>query len=135
MEVQLPMPELAFDQRKRVLIVDPSADSRSVLRTALERRGVRIFEAPGARQGLEIVRAQHPEVVVLDWESTAAEDASIRAAYESELTSHRAELVILGNLRRCEVTADQHLVRKPYHYGPLIRKIEQLIEHSANYRQ
>lgn len=129
------MPEPTLDQRRRVLIVDQSADSRSVLRTVLERRGVQIFEAPGARQGLEIVREQRPEVVVLDWESAAGEDASIRAAYESELTSHRAELVILGNLRRCELTADQHLVRKPYHYGPLIRKIEQLIELSANFRQ
>jgi CheY-like chemotaxis protein len=129
------MPEQVLDQRKRVLIVDQSADSRSVLRMALERRGVQILEAPGARQGLEIVREHHPEVVVLDLESGAAEETAMRAAYESELTGRRAELVILGNLRRCEVTADQHLVRKPYHYGPLIRKIEQLIEHSANYRQ
>ena len=77
----------------------------------------------------------HPAVVVLDLESVAAADTSLRAAYESELTSHRAELVVLGNLRRCDVAAAQHLVRKPYHYGPLIRKIEQLIEHSANNRQ
>ena len=129
------MPDPALDQRKRVLIVDQSEDSRSVFRTALERRGVQIFEASGARLGLDIVRQQRPEVVVLDWESAAAEDPSIRAAYESELTSHGAELVILGNLRRSDLTADQHVVRKPYHYGPLIRKIEQLIEHSANYRQ
>jgi CheY-like chemotaxis protein len=128
------MPDLALDQRKRVLIVDQSEDSRSVFRTALERRGVRILEAPGARQGLEIVREQRPEVVILDLESAAADDTSIRAAYARELTTHPAELVVLGNLRRCDLAADQHVVRKPYHYGPLIRKIEQLIERSANKR-
>ncbi len=125
------MPELSLDQRKCVLIVDQSADSRSVLRTVLERRGVQILESPCAAQGLELVRQHHPEVVVLDLESAAAEDSSVRAAYESELATHRAELVILGNLRRCEVPADKHLVRKPYHYAPLIRKIEQLIERTA----
>jgi CheY-like chemotaxis protein len=98
----------------------------------LERRGVQILEATDARQGLEIVRQQRPEVVVLDLEAATADDALVRAAFESELADHRAELVILGNLRRSDVTSDQCLVRKPYHYGPLIRKIEQLIEHSAN---
>jgi PleD family two-component response regulator len=126
------MPDYVPDHRKRVLIVDPSADSRSVLRTVLERRGVRILEAFGARQGLDIVRQQRPEVVVLDWELAVAEDPSVRAAYRSELAGHGAELVILGNLRRSDLGADQHVVRKPYHYGPLIRKIEQLIEQSTD---
>ncbi len=133
-EVQLPMPNLDIDQRKRVLIVDQSADSRHVFRTVLERRGVQILEAPGARQGLEILRQQRPEVVILDLEAEAADDAAVRAAYDTEMAEHRAELVVLGNLRRSDMTADQHVVRKPYHYGPLIRKIEELIEHSANLR-
>jgi PleD family two-component response regulator len=128
------MPDLESDQRRRVLIVDQSADSRNVFRTVLERRGIEILEASDARLGLEIVRQQRPEVVVLDLEAEAADDASVRAAYESELADHREELVILGNLRRSDVTADQRLVCKPYHYGPLIRRIEQLIEHSANLR-
>lgn len=126
------MPDHTLDQRKRVLIIDQSADSRSVFRTVLERRGVHIFEARGTRQALDIVRQQRPEVVVLDWESATADDPSLRAACESEVASHGAELVILGNLRRSELMPEQHLVRKPYHYGPLIRKIEQLIEHSVD---
>ncbi|MHB8969995.1 MAG: hypothetical protein ACYC3X_09990 [Pirellulaceae bacterium] len=128
------MPDLELDQRRRVLIVDQSADSRNVFRTVLERRGVQILEAPDARRGLEMVRLQRPEVVILDLEAEAADDASVRAAFESEMADHRAELVVLGNLRRSDVTADNRLVRKPYHYGPLIRKIEQLIEHSTNLR-
>ncbi len=126
------MPDYAAEQPKRVLIVDPSADSRSVFRTVLERRGLCILEAPEAQQGLDILRQQRPEVVVLDGDSAGAEDPSMRAAYAHELTSRGAELVILGNVRRRDLGADPHLVGKPYHYGPLIRKIEALIKQSAD---
>ncbi len=133
MEVQLQMSNSVWDYAKtghtrRVLLVDQSADSRDVIRTVLERRGVEIFEAPSARSGLEILRQCHPDVVVLDLETDAAEDADIRDAYDDELSSHHAEMVILGNLRQDERTGDQHVVRKPYHYGPLIQKIEQLVQ-------
>ncbi len=137
MEVQLKMPDLALDQSqpthsRRVLIVDQSDDSRDVIRMALERRGVEIFEAPSAQAGLEMLRLHRPDVVVLDLESEAAEDAQVCAAYDSELESHCAEMVILGNLRRDRRTTDKHVMRKPYHYGPLIQKIEQLVSQPSN---
>lgn len=37
-------------------IVDPSADMREVLRTALARRGLPTIEAEAANQGLELAR-------------------------------------------------------------------------------
>ncbi len=132
MEVQLQMPDLAPDHTplrhaKRVLIVDRSDDSRDVIRTILERRGVEIYEALSARAGLEIVRQQRPDVIVLDLETDAADDVQVQAAYDDELATNKAEMVILGNLRRDQFHADRHLVRKPYHYGALIEKIEQLV--------
>jgi PleD family two-component response regulator len=134
MEVQPRMSDQSSDQPGRVLIVDRSEESRDVFRTVLERRGVEIYEAREARQGLEILRRLRPDVVVLDLEADAADDAAIQAAYGNELASHNAEMVVLGNLRRAGLFDDTHLVRKPYHYGPLIRKIEQLVEHSARLR-
>ena len=46
------MPELPDELSKRVLIVDQSEDNREVLRTALQRRGLRTIEASGVDQGL-----------------------------------------------------------------------------------
>lgn len=136
MEVQLQMPNLALNHPglghpKRVLLVDKSDDSRDVIRTVLERRGVEIYEAPSARTGLELLREHRPDVVVLDLEADAAEDAQVRAAYDSELASNSAEMVILGNLRQDQLPTGKHVVRKPYHYGPLIQKIEQLVQQDA----
>ena len=62
----------------------------------------------------------------------AADDAQIRAAYDSEVASNSAEMVILGNLRQDHPASDKHVVRKPYHYGPLIQKIEQLVQLGAS---
>ncbi len=148
MEVQLLMPNRALDHPPhshhptrvlptrvvptRVLIVDQSDDSRDVIRTVLERRGVEILEALSARAGLEILREQRPDVIVLDLEADAADDAQLQAQYDDELAANKAEMVILGNLRRDECPSSCHLVRKPYHYKALIEKIEQLASHALS---
>ena len=129
------MPNPPNKHPKQVLIVDQSDDSRDVIRTVLERRGVGVHEAPGARPGLEILRQCHPDVVVLDLEADAADDDQVRAAYELEVAQGHAEIVILGNMRRSSEPIAKHLVSKPYHYGPLIRKIEQLIDSSTPVRR
>lgn len=108
---------------RSVLIVDDSEDSRDVLRTLLERRGVRIYEASEARQGLAIAAEHHPEVIVLDLEADAADQPDVRDGY----AAGSARMVMLGNARRCPVANGQY-VAKPYHYGPLIRTIETLLQ-------
>ena len=114
---------------KRVLIIDRSADSRDVFRTVLERHGLAILEATEFRAGLDAIRQFHPQVVVLDLESTAAQPAATRRALRSELANCDSRCVLLGTWADGG-TAENHLVRKPYRYGPLVRKIEQLADQS-----
>ncbi|MGA7701688.1 MAG: response regulator, partial [Thermoguttaceae bacterium] len=54
--------------QRSVLIVDRSEETREVLQTVLERRGVRILAAGRAEKGLELARRHHPDLVVLDLE-------------------------------------------------------------------
>jgi CheY-like chemotaxis protein len=112
-----------------VLIVDDSADSREVLRTVLERHGAVTLEARRPEQAIQLADLHRPDLIVLDAESDrsvcgAATDA-LRAAARQIPTS----VVILGTLSRSgsNFSADQ-IVAKPYHYGPLIRKIESLLD-------
>ena len=131
---------LTKDQAKRpviksqmVLIIDRSEDSRQVLKTALERRGFQTMESLTAGDGLEMVRMHHPELVVLDLEAIPANEPSVRVQLDLETEPSQTPIVILGNLRKNEVLPPHCLVvRKPYHYGPLIRKIEQMV--TANER-
>ena len=112
----------------RVVIVDESPECREVLHTLLESRGVATAEARGAREGLELVRRYHPEVVVLDLDAEAADDDSFRDALDSATREHHTALVVLGTARRyLEQLPDGQVLAKPYHYAPLIRTIERLL--------
>ena len=114
--------------QQRVLIVDESSDSRQVLRTALERRGTQIFEACRASQGLELVRAQQPDVIVLDLEDTDGIAGGITGEFGEAVRARQTPIVLLGTARcQAESLPTGEFVAKPYHYGPLIRKIEGLL--------
>jgi DNA-binding response OmpR family regulator len=108
------------------LIVDRSEATREVLTTALERRGFRVLSAGRAWQGAELARFHQPDVVVLDLDSLGrtAEAAYARAA--PELVDDPARSILLGTRRPADRALGRRFVRKPYHYGPLIRRIEEV---------
>lgn len=118
----------------RILIVDRSEDSREVLRIALERRGVEILEASGLDDGLALAHQHHPKVIVLDIEhETGASDDPCRPFAEPH-GGKSPSLVVLGRAKLPVSTSPDgppaqvgHFLSKPYHYGPLIRKIEELL--------
>ncbi len=146
-----------------VLIVDRSEETREVLQTVLERRGVRTLAASKAEAGLELAERHHPDLIVLDLESWDAgppafgragilpapdETGKLPApdetgklpvlpkagklpAAQGETPSLQREyepyLVLLGALRGRNGWPKGEFVPKPYHYAPLIRRIEELL--------
>ena len=118
----------AADPRPSVLIVDRSEDSRQVLRTVLERRGVQTWEAAEARRGVELARQHHPQVIVLDLEASDAEQEEVREQYQAESQEHDVYLVVLGRSVSYErILPKDRILAKPYHYAPLVRTIESLL--------
>ena len=118
--------------RRTVLIVDSSEETREVLRTALARPATRVLEASRAEQGLELARQHHPDVIVLDLEISEEATESLAADFNAQAQAHPASLVLLGSARRVRKTCPGgQFVNKPYHYAPLIRKIEALLEGAA----
>ncbi len=49
-----------------VLVVDDDPNIRKMIVAALRREGYRFFEATNGREALVLMRAEHPDVVVLD---------------------------------------------------------------------
>jgi len=90
---------------------------------------VDIFEASGAQHGLQLARKHHPGVIVLDLEADGPADDGVLEGFDDESRQNNASIVLLGTVRRngAGVPAGQ-FVSKPYHYGPLVRKIEKLLE-------
>jgi two-component system OmpR family response regulator len=112
-----------------VLIVERSGEIREVLRTALVRRGLQIYEAARADEGLELARRRHPDLVVLDLDDQSASAEVLSAEFSRAGNGGPTPLIMLGTLRRFSAVAGQ-FIPKPYHYQPLISKIEQLLSTS-----
>lgn len=60
----------------KVLVVDDEHYMRKVVRALLMSVGIRtVFEAPDGPAGLEIIRNNHPDVVILDWQMPGLDGA------------------------------------------------------------
>lgn len=112
---------------RSVLIVDSSEETREVLRTALEQRGVRTLSASRAAQGLALARQHRPDVIVLDVEGDSEWSPPLGGGLVDEAQARATPMLLLGKIRRDLPCPAGEVVPKPYHYGPLIRKIEALL--------
>ena len=112
-----------------VLIVDRSAETREVLRTILARDGVRTAEASSEDTGLRLTRRLSPKVLVLDTDTIDLDDPSVCSDFGDEIRRKKCSVVLLGTVHRPEPRILQSTaVAKPYHFGPLLRRIEELLQ-------
>lgn len=114
--------------KPRVLIVDASPETRDVLRTLLQRRGAETLEATEARQATEILQQEHPDLVILDSECDNSPKRRDTQALGLSASRNDTPIVLLGTAKRHETPLPTgQFVAKPYHYAPLIRRIENLL--------
>lgn len=112
----------------QVLIVDQSADSREVLRTLLERQGAATIEARRADQAVQLADLHRPDLIIFDSESDGSERGTAGENLRASASRTATPIVILGTARQSRPHFPSgQFVSKPYHYGPLLRKIEQLL--------
>ena len=113
----------------RVLIVDESEESREILRTLLERRGATTIEAERPEQAVRLADLHQPDLIVLDAESDHSGTGAATDDLEAAARRRAVPIVILGTVRpRGGRPGSGQFVAKPYHYGQLIRKIDDLLD-------
>ena len=110
-----------------VLVVDPLDETHEVLRAALGEQGVEIVAARNSADGLALARRRLHSLIVLDLESDEASSV-VTGRLVAESAVRSTPLLVLGTAK----LDDNHLAgcqffAKPYHYAPLIRKIEELL--------
>lgn len=111
-----------------ILIVDASTESREILRTLLQREGAETIEATGAGRASELVRDRQPHVIVYDTENELRPSAKAKADLGQAATRSDIPIVVLGTTKRhASPLPTGQFVSKPYHYAPLIRRIEELL--------
>jgi len=114
-----------------VLEVDRSGETREVLEAVLERRGMQVLGAGGPGRALAMARQHHPDLVVLDLEVDPPDEGR-SAPLRDQAEAEGRPVIILGHARReAPARPGEEFVAKPYHYGALIRKIEELLSTSS----
>lgn len=119
--------------QQSVLIVDPSTENREVLRTVLSRRGIKTWEACDLAHAVELHLLEHPSVTVIDIESVEgsdSEDANNRSIEQLTATDTDPQnaFVFLGQTTRPSSQNVGRVLKKPYHFAPLIRTIEAMLQ-------
>ncbi len=122
------MEEARLIPSSRVLIVDESAESREVLRALVERCGSEALEAARLDEAVSLSEQGHPDLIVLDLDSDRSEDRSASRDLGACADRTDTPIVLLGALKQQSAwTSGGEFVTKPYHYGPLLRRIEALL--------
>jgi CheY-like chemotaxis protein len=112
----------------RVLIVDESSESREVLSALLSRRGATTLEALGPRQAVKLADLHQVDLIVFDADSDHSGTGAGIDDVHAAASRNGTPIVILGTVRQLPKRfAAGQIVSKPYHYGPLVDKIEDLL--------
>jgi CheY-like chemotaxis protein len=121
----------------RVLLVEDSEESREGLARHLKRKGYEILTALDGRQGLDVARAETPDIILMDmslpvldgWEATR----QLKAAPETcaipviALTAH----AMAGDREKAMEAGCDDYDTKPVELARLLAKIESLLRKKA----
>ena len=119
-------------QRKpSVLIVEAGEETREVLETVLHRRGMETLWAEAPEEAVHLAQTYRPDLIILDLQVEDGSAERICQPLAQKVSETHTPLVVLGRLRRQDRMFPGECFPKPYHYGPLIRKIEELIQGSG----
>jgi len=112
----------------RILIVDSSSEARDILRTLLRRQGAETIEAARTATATAFLQQETPDLIVFDAESDTSSSEQEMLDLGRSASRSAIPIVVLGTAKRqLGPLSMGQFVSKPYHYGPLIRRIEGLL--------
>ncbi len=105
----------------RVLVIDESSDTETVLRAVLEPRGTSVGRHRNQRHASQSISLSQPEVVVIDLDGEP--DAQF-----TDSTWHAAPRVLIGTHRPAVAHQRERFIEKPFQYPELVRVIQELLD-------
>jgi len=125
--------------KERILIVDDERSIRMALKAAFVREGMKVWEAQGGTEALELLQREKFDLVILD---VMMEDMDGYTLLQRLRTAGDLTLVLMLSGRQEETDqvlglgmgADDYLT-KPFHVPVLIQKVKALIRRNSIYNQ
>lgn len=118
-----------------ILTVDDSRAVRMMVKKALSGLDVTVIEAENGKVGLEMVRENHPDLVLLDYNMPEMNGEEMLKAMRSDATaSVRATQVVMLTTESMENTVERlkaeglsEYIIKPFKQPDLLRKVRSLV--------
>lgn len=113
-----------------ILLVDDSAAIRSILRRALEAGGYGVAEAANGQIGLEVCRAESPDLVLLDIDMPVMEGPAVLAEMQNDAALADIPVLFLtartsgGDVAEGLKLGAQDYLRKPCEPAELLARVE-----------
>ena len=121
----------------RILVVDDDPDSRAFVRVALERESFTVLEPGDGTEALEIIEAEHPDLVVLDVDlqfpggfDVLAQMCLVHSVPVILVTRRDGEADRVLGLDGLELAADDYLV-KPFSPRELTSRVRAVLRRSS----
>ncbi len=120
------------EQPFTVLVVDDDANIRRMIMAALRREGYRFFEAGNGKDALDLMRANRPDVVVLDLMMPILSGWDVLKARQRESDLERIPVIIISANRDPELASaiDKGVcafLPKPFDIGALTALVRSCI--------
>lgn len=121
---------------RKILIVDDQPAVRELVRVTLEVGNYQIFSAQNGQQALEIARAEHPDIILLDIKMPGSSVSGLEVCQylkENPATANIYIIIISASGQKDDIEAgiiagaDDYFT-KPFSPIALINKIESVIE-------
>ena len=80
---------------KTILIADDEESLRTLIETTLEAPGLRILHAWDGQQAMDLARAEHPDLILLDWMMPGITGIEVAEALRAQATTADISILML----------------------------------------
>lgn len=85
--------------KPRVLVVEDNEAYRNLVKSAMELAGFEVFDAENGLKGLDIVKVQHPQLVLLDVYMPVMDGMSMLAELKKDVELQKIPVIMLTNVQ------------------------------------
>jgi len=122
----------------KILIVDDESDFNQLVQTRLTANGYKVITAEDGEEGLEKVKSENPDLIVLDVMMPGVDGLEVCRTLKNNAQYSKIPIIFLSAKAQAddfkagkEVMADAYIV-KPFEPTILLAKIEALLEKSSS---
>jgi len=124
-----------------ILIIDDDETTHDVLGLYLNRAGYRVLRADNGREGLALLRAELPDLALLDVQMPELDGFQTLEQARRDLGIASIPVIFLTSLDRhnlkvkgLELGADDYIV-KPFHSGEILARVKATLRRSARFQR